>query len=158
MANVLDFVEPGPLLSDEVVKPPILSNGHRSAVHQQAVSALDSRATRRGCGDVPDPRAAVMPSEPFEALELAPALTEANVFHACPELSCFNAAKHRRHGERHLAEDISCRFFGLNKGIDARDQNKLSLISCLSLHWNCCKRECRHSNQSRFHQPLVVGI
>ena len=25
MANVLDFVEPGPLLSDEVVKPPIAS-------------------------------------------------------------------------------------------------------------------------------------
>ena len=25
MQNVLDFVEPGPLLSDEVVKPPILS-------------------------------------------------------------------------------------------------------------------------------------
>ena len=25
MANVLDFVEPGPLLSDEVVKPPIVS-------------------------------------------------------------------------------------------------------------------------------------
>ena len=25
MANVPDFVEPGPLLSDEVVKPPIIS-------------------------------------------------------------------------------------------------------------------------------------
>ena len=25
MANVLDFVEPGPLLRDEVVKPPIVS-------------------------------------------------------------------------------------------------------------------------------------
>ena len=25
MLNVLDFVEPGPLLSDEVVKPPIVS-------------------------------------------------------------------------------------------------------------------------------------
>ena len=25
MANVLDFVEPGPLLSDEVVKPPTVS-------------------------------------------------------------------------------------------------------------------------------------
>ena len=25
MPNVLDFVEPGPLLSDEVVKPPIFS-------------------------------------------------------------------------------------------------------------------------------------
>ena len=25
MANVLDFVEPGPLLSDEVLKPPIVS-------------------------------------------------------------------------------------------------------------------------------------
>ena len=59
-------------------------------------------------------------SEPFEALEFAPALTEANVFHACPELSCLHTSMHRRHGERHLAEDISCRFFGLNKGIDAR--------------------------------------
>ena len=28
MANVLDFVEPGPLLSDEVVKPPIVSKAN----------------------------------------------------------------------------------------------------------------------------------
>ena len=26
MPNVLDFVEPGPLLSDQVVEPPIVSN------------------------------------------------------------------------------------------------------------------------------------
>ena len=36
MANVLDFVEPGPLLSDEVVKPPIVSN----ATVQRCISQL----------------------------------------------------------------------------------------------------------------------
>ena len=36
MANVLDFVEPGPLLSDEVVKPPIVSK----ATVQRCISKL----------------------------------------------------------------------------------------------------------------------
>ena len=36
MANVLDFVEPGPLLSDEVVKPPIF----RKATVQRCIAAL----------------------------------------------------------------------------------------------------------------------
>ena len=36
MANVLDFVEPGPLLSDEVVKPPTVSK----ATVQQCISQL----------------------------------------------------------------------------------------------------------------------
>ena len=36
MANVLDFVEPGPLLSDEVVKPPIVSK----AAVQRCISQL----------------------------------------------------------------------------------------------------------------------
>ena len=36
MANVLDFVEPGPLLSDEVVKPPIVSK----ATVQRCISEL----------------------------------------------------------------------------------------------------------------------
>ena len=36
MANVLDFVEPGPLLSDEVVKPPIVSK----ATFQRCISKL----------------------------------------------------------------------------------------------------------------------
>ena len=38
MANVLDFVEPGPLLSDEVVKPPIVSK----ATVQRCISELSS--------------------------------------------------------------------------------------------------------------------
>lgn len=36
MANVLDFVEPGPLLSDEVVKPPTVSK----ATIQRCISKL----------------------------------------------------------------------------------------------------------------------
>jgi hypothetical protein len=36
MANVLDFVEPGPLLSDEVAKPPIVSK----ATVQRCISEL----------------------------------------------------------------------------------------------------------------------
>ena len=36
MANVLDFVEPGPLLSDELVKPPIVSK----ATAQRCISKL----------------------------------------------------------------------------------------------------------------------
>ena len=36
MANVLDFVEPGPLLSDEVVKPPTVSK----ATVQRCISKL----------------------------------------------------------------------------------------------------------------------
>jgi len=36
MANVHDFVEPGPLLSDEVVKPPIVSK----ATVQRCISKL----------------------------------------------------------------------------------------------------------------------
>ena len=36
MANVLDFVEPGPLLSDEVLKPPIVSK----ATVQRCISKL----------------------------------------------------------------------------------------------------------------------
>ena len=36
MANVLDFVEPGPLLSDELVKPPIVSK----ATVQRCISKL----------------------------------------------------------------------------------------------------------------------
>ena len=38
MANVLDFVEPGPLLSDEVVKPPTVSK----ATVQRCISKLSS--------------------------------------------------------------------------------------------------------------------
>ena len=38
MANVLDFVEPGPLLSDEVVEPPIVSK----ATVQRCISKLSS--------------------------------------------------------------------------------------------------------------------
>ena len=36
MANVLDFVEPGPLLSDEVLKPPTVSK----ATVQRCISKL----------------------------------------------------------------------------------------------------------------------
>ena len=36
MANVLDFVEPGPLLSDEVVNPPTVSK----ATVQRCIAAL----------------------------------------------------------------------------------------------------------------------
>ena len=36
MANVLDFCEPGPLLSDEVVKPPTISK----ATVQRCISKL----------------------------------------------------------------------------------------------------------------------
>ena len=36
MPNVLDFVEPGPLLSDEVLKPPIVSK----ATVQRSISKL----------------------------------------------------------------------------------------------------------------------
>ena len=36
MSNVLDFVEPGPLLSDEVLKPPIVSK----ATVQRCISKL----------------------------------------------------------------------------------------------------------------------
>ena len=36
MDNVLDFVEPGPLLSDELVKPPIVSK----ATIQRCISKL----------------------------------------------------------------------------------------------------------------------
>ena len=36
MPNVLDFVEPGPLLSDEVVKPPIVSK----ATVQRCISKM----------------------------------------------------------------------------------------------------------------------
>ena len=38
MANVLDFVEPGPLLSDEVLKPPTVSK----ATVQRCISKLSS--------------------------------------------------------------------------------------------------------------------
>ena len=41
MANVLDFVEPGPLLSDEVVKPPIVSK----ATVQRCISKLSPHWT-----------------------------------------------------------------------------------------------------------------
>ena len=41
MANVLDFVEPGPLLSDEVVKPPTASK----ATVQQCISQLSPHWT-----------------------------------------------------------------------------------------------------------------
>ena len=41
MANVLDFVEPGPLLSDEVVKPPIVSK----ATVQRFISKLSPHWT-----------------------------------------------------------------------------------------------------------------
>ena len=41
MANVLDFVEPGPLLSDEVVKPPIVSK----AAVQRCISQLSPHWT-----------------------------------------------------------------------------------------------------------------
>ena len=41
MANVLDFVEPGPLLSDEVVKPPIVSK----ATGQRCISKLSPHWT-----------------------------------------------------------------------------------------------------------------
>ena len=41
MANVLDFVEPGPLLSDEVVKPPIVSKA--------TVQRCISKATVQRC-------------------------------------------------------------------------------------------------------------
>ena len=41
MANVLDFVEPGPLLSDEVVKPPIVSK----ATVQRCISNLSKHWT-----------------------------------------------------------------------------------------------------------------
>ena len=41
MANVLDFVEPGPLLSDEVVKPPIASK----ATVQRCISELSPHWT-----------------------------------------------------------------------------------------------------------------
>ena len=41
MANVLDFVEPGPLLSDEVVKPPNISK----ATVQRCISNLSSHWT-----------------------------------------------------------------------------------------------------------------
>ena len=40
-ANVLDFVEPGPLLSDEVVKPPIVSK----ATVQRCISKLSPHWT-----------------------------------------------------------------------------------------------------------------
>ena len=41
MANVLDFVEPGPLLSDVVVKPPIVSK----ATVQRCISKLSPHWT-----------------------------------------------------------------------------------------------------------------
>ena len=41
MPNVLDFVEPGPLLSDEVVKPPIVSK----ATVQRCISKLSPHWT-----------------------------------------------------------------------------------------------------------------
>ena len=41
MANVLDFVEPGPLLSDEVVRPPIVSK----AIVQRCISKLSPHWT-----------------------------------------------------------------------------------------------------------------
>ena len=41
MANVLDFVEPGPLLSDEVLKPPIVSK----ATVQRCISKLSPHWT-----------------------------------------------------------------------------------------------------------------
>ena len=41
MANVLDFVEPGPLLSDEVIKPPIVSK----ATVQRCISTLSPHWT-----------------------------------------------------------------------------------------------------------------
>ena len=41
MANVLDFVEPGPLLNDEVVKPPIVSK----ATVQRCISKLSPHWT-----------------------------------------------------------------------------------------------------------------
>ena len=41
MANVLDFVEPGPLLSDEMVKPPTVSK----ATVQRCISKLSPHWT-----------------------------------------------------------------------------------------------------------------
>ena len=41
MANVLDFVEPGPLLSDEVVKPPTVSK----ATVQRCITKLSPHWT-----------------------------------------------------------------------------------------------------------------
>ena len=41
MANVLDFVEPGPLLIDEAVKPPIVSK----ATVQRCISKLSQHWT-----------------------------------------------------------------------------------------------------------------
>ena len=41
MANVLDFVEPGPLLSDEVVKPPFVSK----ATVQRCIAAFSAHRT-----------------------------------------------------------------------------------------------------------------
>ena len=41
MANVLDFMEPGPLLSNEVVKPPIISK----ATVQRCLSKLSPHWT-----------------------------------------------------------------------------------------------------------------
>ena len=41
MANVLDFVEPGPLLSDEVLKPPTVSK----ATVQRCISKLSPHWT-----------------------------------------------------------------------------------------------------------------
>ena len=41
MPNVLDFVEPGPLLSDEVVKPPTVSK----ATVQRCISKLSPHWT-----------------------------------------------------------------------------------------------------------------
>ena len=124
--------------------------------------ALDSTALRRGCGDVPITRAAVMRSEPLEVLEFAPALPEANVFFSNPFLSRRIAAVHRRHGERHLADDIRCRFLGLNKSIDAGDQHQLSPIFCLSLNRNCCKRQSRCSvagaNATRPRAGLIISL
>ena len=48
MANVLDFVEPGPLLSDEVVKPPIVSK----ATVQRCISKLSPYWTDEQLNDV----------------------------------------------------------------------------------------------------------
>ena len=82
---------------------------------------------------------AVTRSEPLEALELAPALTEASLFafDLCPKLSCFNAALHRRHGESHFVDDIGVYpSHGVVTAVHTGDQHQLSLISRLSLNRN----------------------
>ena len=48
MANVLDFVEPGPLLNDELLKPPTISK----ATVQRCISKLSPYWTEKQLGAV----------------------------------------------------------------------------------------------------------